>query len=201
VIFVGVDWAEAHHDVAVMDEAGGILGRGRFGVGVAGLAGLHGLVADHAQKPEEVVVGIEIDRGLVVDSLVGAGYAVYGLNPLSVARYRERHTSSGATSDAGDAKLLADLVRTDRHNHHPLAGDSGYHDAFRARGKTHRQARVLAGVPRDRRLAPGPAALMIRPGERRRDAACRAGSQGTRRIGRMTGVVGRPPWRPRAPSA
>ena len=54
----------------------------------------------------------------------GAGYRVYGVNPLAVSRYRERHTTSGAKSDAADAKLLADLVRTDRHNHRPLAGDS-----------------------------------------------------------------------------
>ena len=81
MIFVGVDWAEAHNDVVVMDEAGAVLGRGRFGVGVAGLARLHGLVADHAEEPAEVVVGIEIDRGLLVDSLVGAGYRVYGREP------------------------------------------------------------------------------------------------------------------------
>jgi Transposase/Transposase IS116/IS110/IS902 family len=137
VIFVGVDWAEAHNDVLVMDQAGAVLGRGRFGVGVAGLAGLHGLVAKHAEAPEEVVVGIEVDRGLVVDSLVGAGYAVFGVNPLAVSRYRDRHATSGAKSDAGDAKLLADLVRTDAHNHRPLAGDSEQASAIRVLARAH----------------------------------------------------------------
>jgi hypothetical protein len=137
MIFVGVDWAEAHNDVAVMDEAGTVLGRGRFGVGLVGLAQLHGLVADHAEDPLEVIVGIEIDRGLVVDSLVGAGYAVYGLNPLAVSRYRDRHTTSGAKSDAADAKLLADLVRTDHHNHRPLAGDSDEAGAIRVLARAH----------------------------------------------------------------
>jgi hypothetical protein len=137
VIFVGVDWAEAHNDVLVMDEGGAVLGRGRFGVGVAGLAGVHGLVADHAEEPEQVVVGIEIDRGLVVDSLVGAGYRVYGVNPLAVSRYRDRHTTSGAKSDAGDAKVLADLVRTDAHNHRPLAGDSDEASAIRVLARAH----------------------------------------------------------------
>ncbi len=93
MIFVGVDWAEAHNDVAVMDEQGAILGRGRFGVGVSGLAELHGLIADHAAEPDQVMLGIEVDRGLLVDSLVGAGYRVYGLNPLAVSRYRDRHTN------------------------------------------------------------------------------------------------------------
>jgi hypothetical protein len=73
MIFVGVDWAEAHNDVLVMDEAGVILGRARCGVGVAGLAQLHALVADHAEEPEQVILGIEVDQGLLVRSLVGAG--------------------------------------------------------------------------------------------------------------------------------
>jgi transposase len=157
MIFVGVDWAEAHNDVLVMDEGGAVLGRGRFAIGVAGLAQLHALVADHAGEPDEVIVGIEIDRGLVVDSLVGAGYRVYGVNPLAASRYRDRHTTSGAKSDASDAKLLADLVRTDRHNHRPLAGDSDEASAIRVLARAHqglvwmrqRQANGLRSALRD----------------------------------------------------
>lgn len=137
MIFVGVDWAEAHNDVAVMDEGGAVLGGGRFGVGVSGLAQLHGVIADHADEPDRVVVGIEVDRGLLVDSLVAAGYRVYGLNPLAVSRYRDRHRTSGAKSDSADAKLLADLVRTDRHNHRPLAGDSDQASAIRVLARAH----------------------------------------------------------------
>jgi transposase len=137
MIFVGVDWAEAHNDVLVMDEAGAVLGRGRFPVGVAGLGQLHALVADNAEDPAEVIVGIEIDRGLVVASLVGAGYRVYAVNPLAASRYRDRHTTSGAKSDAADAKLLADLVRTDAHNHRPLAGDSDEASAIRVLARAH----------------------------------------------------------------
>jgi transposase len=137
MIFVGVDWAEAHNDVLVMDESGSVLGRGRFSTGVTGLAQLHALVADHAEEPDQVIVGIEIDRGLLVDSLVGAGYHVYGVNPLAASRYRDRHTTSGAKSDAGDAKLLADLVRTDRHNHRPIAGDSEQAGAIRVLARAH----------------------------------------------------------------
>lgn len=69
-------------------------------------------------------MGVETDRGLWVQALVAAGYQVYAINPRSVARYRERHGLSGAKSDRGDAKVLADLVRTDRHNHRQVAGDS-----------------------------------------------------------------------------
>jgi len=137
VIFVGVDWAESHNDALVMDGQGTVLGRGRFGVGVAGLAQLHALIADHAEGPEQVMIGIEIDRGLLVDSLVGAGYRVYGVNPLAASRYRDRHRTSGAKSDAGDAKLLADVVRTDHHNHRPVAGDSDQASAIRVLARAH----------------------------------------------------------------
>ena len=63
----------------------------------------------------EVIVGIETDRGLWVTALVAAGYQVYAINPLAASRYRDRHNVGGAKSDTGDAKMLADLVRTDRH--------------------------------------------------------------------------------------
>jgi hypothetical protein len=127
MLFVGDDWAEDHHDIHLMDETGSQLARGRLPEGLAGIGAFHALVADHADEPEEVVVGIETDRGLWVQALIAAGYQLYAINPLAVARYRDRHNVAGAKSDAGDAKVLADLVRTDRHNHRPIAGDS--HDA------------------------------------------------------------------------
>jgi transposase len=72
-----------------------------------------------------------------VDALVAAGYQVYAVNPLAVARYRDRHHVSGAKSDAADAKLLADLVRTDRHNHRPIAGDSPHAEAIKVLARAH----------------------------------------------------------------
>jgi transposase len=124
MIFVGVDWAEAHHDVYVEDEDGKRLGGGRLPEGVEGIARFHDLVGDHVEEPGEVVIGIETDRGLFVTALVAAGYVVFAVNPMSTSRYRDRHSTSGAKSDPGDAMVLADLVRTDRHNHRPVAADS-----------------------------------------------------------------------------
>ena len=95
MLFVGVDWAEDHHDVCVMAEDGGLLGRRRVPDNVTGIGDLHGLIAEHAADDEPVVVGIEIDRGLVVWSLLAAGYEVYAINPMASARYRDRHTTSG----------------------------------------------------------------------------------------------------------
>jgi transposase len=137
MVFVGVDWAEAHHDVCVVDEAGKVLGKRRVPDGLEGVRQIHELVAAQTEQPEQVVVGIETDRGLLVGALVATGYQVYAINPLSASRYRERHVTSRAKSDPGDAKVLADLVRTDRHNHRPVAGDSELAEAVKVLARAH----------------------------------------------------------------
>jgi transposase len=136
-LFVGDDWAEDHHDIHLMNTDGARLASRRLPEGLAGIRGLHELVAAHAEEPGQVVVGIETDRGLWVEALIAAGYQVYAVNPLAVARYRDRHHVSGAKSDAGDAKLLADLVRTDRHNHRLIAGDSPTAEAVKVLARGH----------------------------------------------------------------
>jgi transposase len=137
MIFVGDDWAEAHHDVHVMSEAGDRVASRRLPEGLEGIRRFHELVAGVVDDPAEVVVGIETDRGVWVHALAAAGYQVYAINPLAVARYRDRHNVAGAKSDAGDAKVLADLVRTDRHNHRPIAGDSPDAEAIKVLARGH----------------------------------------------------------------
>src|ERR1700740_459311 len=137
MIFVGDDWAEQHHDVYLMDEAGRRLASRRLPEGLAGIRQLHELIAAHAEEPAQAVIGIETDRGLWVAALIAAGYQLYAVNPLAVARYRDRHHVSGAKSDARDAKLLADLVRTDRHNHRLIAGDSADAEAIKVLARAH----------------------------------------------------------------
>src|SRR3981081_2741252 len=103
MVFVGIDWAEAHHDVCVLDEQGKLLAKGRVAEGLEGGRRLHELMAEHDAGPARGVVGIEIARGLLVQALLVTGYQVYAINPLAVTRYRDRHTNSGAKSDSGDA--------------------------------------------------------------------------------------------------
>jgi hypothetical protein len=137
MIFVGVDWAEAHHDVHVQNEDGKRVGGGRLPEGVEGIARFHALVSGHVDEPDEVVIGIETDRGLFVTALVAAGYRVVAVNPMSTSRYRDRHSTSGAKSDPGDAKVLADMVRTDRHNHRVVAADSETVQAVKILARAH----------------------------------------------------------------
>jgi transposase len=68
---------------------------------------------------------------------VAAGYVVYAINPIQAARYRERHTSSGAKSDPGDAHVLAEIIRTDRDHHRPVAGDSERAEVVKTLARTH----------------------------------------------------------------
>ena len=82
-------------------------------------------------------VGIETDRGPWVQALVAAGYEVFAINPMSASRYRERHSTSGAKSDAGDAHVLAEIVRLDRAHHRPVAGDSELGEAIKLVARAH----------------------------------------------------------------
>jgi transposase len=107
VLFVGDDWAEVHHDVEIVDEQGRVLARRRLPEGMQGLERLHSLIGDHLgddDEPEQVLVGIETDRGPWVQALTAAGYQVYAINPLQAARYRERHGVSGGESLAARAR-------------------------------------------------------------------------------------------------
>ena len=140
-LFVGDDWAEGHHDVEVMDQAGRVLAKKRLPEGVAGIAQLHELIGRYLPEDAadaEVAVGIETDRGPWVAALVAAGYAVYPVNPLQASRYRERHGVSGAKSDAGDAHMLADMVRTDSHQLRSAAGDSPEAAGIKVLARTHK---------------------------------------------------------------
>ncbi|GAA2067965.1 IS110 family transposase [Catenulispora yoronensis] len=142
-LFIGDDWAEDHHDVELMDERGKRLAKARLPEGVTGVARLHRLVAEQLGQATEdddtqVVVGIETDRGPWVMALLAAGYTVLAVNPLVAARYRERRAVSGAKSDAADAHMLADMVRTDGHQLRPVAGDSDLAEAMKVVTRAHK---------------------------------------------------------------
>src|SRR5665809_76561 len=76
-ITCGIDWAEAHHDVAVMDDAGRILGRLKIDTGVGGFGRLMLLLAEHSDDPVSVPIAIETDKNLIVAALQAGGFTVY----------------------------------------------------------------------------------------------------------------------------
>ena len=124
-VFCGIDWAEDHHDIALVDRSGQLLARRRISDDAAGLTALLSLLAEHGDSPDDPVpVAIETPRGLLTACLRVTGRKVYPVNPMAVARYRDRHSVAGRKSDHGDAVVLANILRTDMHAHRPLSADS-----------------------------------------------------------------------------
>jgi transposase len=138
VLFVGDDWSEENHDVELMDASGRTLARVRLKEGAAGMTRLHAMIGEHAEAEPVVRVGIETDRGLWVMALTAAGYEVFAINPLQTSRYRDRHQVSGGKSDAGDAHVLADMVRTDSHQLRQVAADTPAAQAVKVVARAHK---------------------------------------------------------------
>lgn len=142
-ITCGIDWAEGHHDVAVLDAGGAVLARARIDTGAAGFARLMALLAEHVDdigQLASVPVAIETDKNLLVVALQAAKMTVFAINPRAVARYRERHGQAGKKSDPGDAYVLADILRTDRHQHRPLPALTHRASAIKALARQHQDA-------------------------------------------------------------
>ena len=124
-VYCGIDWAEDHHDIALVDRDGTLLARRRVSDDAAGLVMLLALLAEHGDTPDDLIpVAIETPRGLLVACLRATGRQVYPVNPMSVARYRDRYSVAGRKSDHGDSFVLAGVLRTDMHAHRPLPADT-----------------------------------------------------------------------------
>jgi transposase len=124
-VFCGIDWAEDHHDVALVDRDGTLIAKRRISDDVSGYGLLLQLLADAGDDADAPIpVAIETSRGLLVACLRATGRKVFSINPMAVSRYRDRHSVAGKKSDAGDALVLAHILRTDLAAHRPLPADS-----------------------------------------------------------------------------
>ncbi|NUK23501.1 IS110 family transposase [Streptomyces lunaelactis] len=124
-ITCGIDWAEDHHDVALVDETGKLVAKRRITDDADGFRQLLALLVeagDTVQAP--IPVAVETARGLIFACLRAGGRKVYSINPMAVARYRERRSNARAKSDHADAMTLANILRTDADVHRPLPDDS-----------------------------------------------------------------------------
>lgn len=127
----GIDWAEGHHDLAIVDQTGAVLVAERIGNDAEGLSRLLAVLAEHDPVGEPLPVAIETSTGLLVAGMRAAGRAVFAINPLAVSRYRDRYRTSGGKSDAFDAMVLANVLRTDRPSHRQLPDDTPAVQALR----------------------------------------------------------------------
>jgi transposase len=139
--YCGIDWASIHHDVAVIDADGRVVVRERVSNDAAGFGRLLTLLADAGDAPgHPIPVAIETDHGLWVAALRETGRVIYPINPLAASRYRSRYAVSGAKSDATDAVLLANIIRTDPDAHRPLPADTELAQAIRVLARAQQDA-------------------------------------------------------------
>ncbi|WP_446223547.1 IS110 family transposase [Nocardia sp. IBHARD005] len=123
--YCGIDWAEGHHDIAIVDQDGTLVSKKRIGDDPAGFTALTELLTAAGDTAEDPIpVAIETPRGLMVAAIRATGRAVYAINPMSVARYRERHSMARAKSDHADAMTLANILRVDAHMHRTIPADT-----------------------------------------------------------------------------
>jgi transposase len=126
--FAGLDWASRTHAVCVIDPQGSVRERLEVAHDAAGLAHL----VRRLKRWDSPPIAIERPSGLLVDTLLEAGLSVVPIHPNAVKATRPRYRSHGAKSDASDAYLLADLLRTDGHRFRPLASQGDEIRALRA---------------------------------------------------------------------
>ena len=140
-LYCGIDWATAHHDIAVVDDDGRVVARARVSNDAVGFADLLTLLAEAGDSAADPIpVGIETDRGLWGAALRETGRVIYPINPLAASRYRARYAVSGAKSDATDAVLLANIVRTDAAAHRLLPADTEAAQAIRVLARAQQDA-------------------------------------------------------------
>ena len=124
-VFCGVDWAGLHHDISLVDQDGQLIANRRIKDSAEGFAELLTMLAEAGDTDQAPIpVAIETPRGLLVAALRATGCSVYAINPMAVARYRERWSPARSKSDHADAVVLANILRTDAHAHRPLPLDS-----------------------------------------------------------------------------
>ncbi len=140
-VYCGIDWAEKHHDIALVDADGQLVAKRRIKETVEGFAELTAMLAEAGDNPgRPIPVAIETPRGLLVAALRATGRRVYPINPMAVARYRERHSVSRKKSDHLDAVTLANILRTDAHAHRPLPDDTELVRAIAVLARAHQDA-------------------------------------------------------------
>ena len=110
MLYAGIDWADDHHDVAVLDADGHLVATTRVAHSPAGLARLVAFLRELSPDLEQLACVVETAQGLLIAALLEAGVPVYSVNPKTVDR---RRPASGAKTDALDAYLLAKTARSD----------------------------------------------------------------------------------------
>lgn len=121
MFYTGIDWADDHFDFCIVDESGKRIKQFRVQKNIQGFTKAVDHLRNLSAQVEQIPVAIETPNSLLVDYLMELKYTVYSINPKSVDRYRDRYRTSKAKDDYFDAYVLANVLRTDRHNYRPVS--------------------------------------------------------------------------------
>lgn len=152
-VLIGVDWGCGAHAVCVIDARGRVLDRFEVGHDRAGLTTLTTRLKKHGAA-NALPVAVKRPSGLLVDTLVEAGFIVTPIHPNVVKACRPRYRAVAAKSDPGDAFILADILRTDGHRLRPLE-PQGESSVKNLTTSERRRRRRITTRPSGRRRAPG----------------------------------------------
>ncbi len=111
---MGVDWGDRLHQVYVGDQEGKKVREMKVQESPQGLAEIGRWLDEKRAEGFELWAAIEKPQGRIVDFLLDHGVEVYPVNPKAVDRVRDRYRMSGSKSDAFDAYVLAEFLRTDQ---------------------------------------------------------------------------------------
>ncbi len=128
MLIVGIDWSKSKHDVALMEPDGSVLQQLVVEHSLVGLEALARAIGRHESDRGEVRIAVEQYDGALLAWLRAQGYIVYGINPKSAQRARDRYRPAGAKDDRSDAYILADMLRQDRGTLRPLGRESPAHE-------------------------------------------------------------------------
>jgi transposase len=124
-VYIGIDWSENKHDICFMNSAGEVLITLKVKHDVEGFVAFNKARLDLGVKAEMCIIGLETAHNLVVDYLWEQGYEqIYILPPNAVKSAQGRFRQSGAKDDTWDARLIADMLRTDQHRYSTWCPDS-----------------------------------------------------------------------------
>ena len=124
MIILGIDWARSKHDLVLMDASGQVIQRMQVSHDAEGMQQIADTLAQHEPRASMVRIAIEMHDGALFAWLLQQGYTVFGINPKSAQRARDRYRPAGGKDDASDAFILADMLRTDRGSLRAIQPDS-----------------------------------------------------------------------------
>lgn len=135
-VFVGIDWASADHAVCVLDQSGRQLAAFTTEHTAEGIAALVRRLSKLVTDPADAPIAIERPNGRLVDLLLEAGHPVIPVSPNAIKTWREGEVLSGAKSDAGDARVIAEYLRLRMHRLAPVTPYSPQTNALRIAVRT-----------------------------------------------------------------